>query len=208
MDNSSESDSSETETVGAHLIGSVHSSNTKDEAFATLLLGNQNCEVKFKLDTGAQVNVIPLKKFRQMNMKETNFNPTNIKLTGYGGMRLKVKGKCDVQCKYKDSRCVISFYIVDTDSPAMFGLDTCTDLGLLKLVMSPSTSSEVDRILHKYNCVFKGIGCLRDPCPIKIDKSLNPVIHPTRRIPIKATLDEMEKNGGHQKTMGQLHCHS
>ena len=58
MDNSGESDSSETETVGAHFIGSVHSSNTKDEA---LLLGKQNCEIKFKLDTGAQVNVIPIK---------------------------------------------------------------------------------------------------------------------------------------------------
>ena len=97
---------------------------------------------------GAQVNVIPLKKFRQMNMKKINFNPTNTKLTGYGGMILKVKGKCDVQCKYKDSRCVASFYIVDTDSPAVQGLQTCIDLSLIKLVMSLSTSSEVDRILQ------------------------------------------------------------
>ena len=52
LNNSNESDSSEIETVGAHFIGSVHSSNTKDEAFATLLLAKQNCEVKFKLDTG------------------------------------------------------------------------------------------------------------------------------------------------------------
>ena len=102
MDNSSESDSSETETVGAHVIGSVHSSNTKDEAFATLLLGNQNCEVKFKLDTGAQVNVIPLKKFRQMNMKEINFNPTNTKLTGYGGMRLKASVMCSAGTMIQD----------------------------------------------------------------------------------------------------------
>ena len=134
-----------------------------------------------------------------MNMKETNFNPTNTKLTGYGGMRLKVKGKCDVQCRYKDSRCVASFYIVDTDSPAVLGLQTCVDLGLIKLVMSLSTSSEVDGILQQYSCVFKGLGCLKQPYRIKIDNSVNPVIHPPRRIPaalrdrVKATLDEMEK---------------
>ena len=91
------------------------------------------------------------------------------------------------------------FYIVDTDSPAVLGLETCNDLGLIKLVMSLSTSSEVDRIIRKYNCVFKGLGCLREPHQIKIDKSVNPVIHPPRRIPaalrdrVKATLDEMEK---------------
>ena len=196
MDNSCECNSSETETEGAHFIGSVHSSNSKDEAFATQLLGNQNCEVKFKLDTGAQVNVIPLKKFRQMNKKESNFNPTNTKLTGYGGMRLKVKVKCDVQCRYKDSRCVASFYVVDTDSPAVLGFETCINLGFIKLVMSLSKSSEVDRILQKYNCVFKGLGYLREPYQNKIDKSVNPVIHPPRipavlRDRVKATLDEM-----------------
>ena len=79
----------------------------------------------------------------------------------------------------------------------MLGLQT-PDLGPIKLVMSLLTSGEVDRILQKYNCVFKGLGCLKEPYRIKIDKSVNPVIHP-RRIPaaltdrVKSTLDQMEK---------------
>ena len=74
MDNSSESDSSETETIGSHFIGSVHSSNTKDEAFATLLLGKQNCEVKFKLDTA--LKIINLSKWclKQQVSKLANLN--------------------------------------------------------------------------------------------------------------------------------------
>ena len=108
-------------------------------------------------------------------MEEINFNPTNTKVTGYGGIRLKVKGKCDVQCRYKDSRYVASFYIVHTESPSVVGCQTYIDLGLIKLVKSLSTSSEVHRILQKYSCVFKGLGCLREPYCIKINKSVNPV---------------------------------
>ena len=58
-----------------------------------LLLGKEKSALQFKLDTGAQVNVTPLQKFKQMKLKDIKFERTNTKLTGYGGTNLKMKGK-------------------------------------------------------------------------------------------------------------------
>ena len=195
-----DSDQSDTESPD-HFIGGVNSNQSSNEAFVKLLLGKEKTALQFKLDTGAQVNVIPLQKFKQMKLKDIKLEHTNTKLTGYGGTKLKVKGKCSLQCCYKNSEIVGTFHVVDTNSPAVLGLQSCVDLGLIKLVMSVSSNNSMEEMLNKYKSVFQGLGCLKEPYHIKIDRSVSPVIHPPRRIPtalrgkLKATLDEMEKLG-------------
>ena len=194
-----ESDNSETGV--AHFIGAVHNCEERNEASVTLLLGNKKSALKFKLDTGAQVNIIPAKLFKNMNLPEAKVHSTNTKLTGYGGLNLKVKGTCDIKCSYKDAENVSKFYIVETDSPAVLGLQSCIDLGLIQLVMSVSESTGISDTLEKYNNVFTGLGCLKDPYHIQIDESVSPVVHPPRRVPaalrdrLKSTLCDMEQMG-------------
>ena len=199
IDKPYESDNSDCETGGAHFIGSVHKAECRNEATVTLLLGEQKSQLKFKLDTGAQVNIIPEKWFKKLKLPEARVHSTTTRLTGYGGLNLKVKGMCDIKCTHKDSVKTCSFYIVKTDSPAVLGLQSCIDLGLIQLIMSVSESSGISEILDKYQNVFKGLGRLNNPYNIKIDKSVTPVIHPPRRVPaalrdrLKSTLDEMEQ---------------
>ena len=88
-------DSDQSDTEGPdHFIGGVNSSQSSNEAFVKLLLGEEKSALQFKLDMGAQVNVMPLEKFKQMKLKDIKLEHINTKLTGYGGTKLKVKGKC------------------------------------------------------------------------------------------------------------------
>ena len=154
-----EIDNNVCETGGAHFIGSVHRTECKNEATVTLLLGEQKSQLKFKLHTGDQVDIIPEKWFKMLRLREACVHSTITRLISYGGMNLKVKGLCDIMCTHKDC----SFYIVKTDSPAVLGLQSCIDLSLIQLIMSVSESSVFSEILDKYENVFKELGRLNDP---------------------------------------------
>ena len=136
-----------------YFIGGVNSSQSSNEAFVKLLLCKEKSTLEFKLDTSAQVNVIPLQKFKQLKLKGIKLEHINTKLTGYGGTKLKVKGKCSLQCCYKNSEIVGTFYVVDTNSPAVLGLQSCVDLGLIQPVMSVSSNTSVKQMLNKYKSV-------------------------------------------------------
>lgn len=63
----------------------------REQAFAEVELGENGRKVKFKLDTGAQTNIIPAKIFEEMFGKTALAPPTE-KLSAYNGQLLKVKG--------------------------------------------------------------------------------------------------------------------
>ena len=42
-----------------------------DQTFATVNIGPKKTPIKFKIDTGSQVNIIPLSTFRELNIKIT-----------------------------------------------------------------------------------------------------------------------------------------
>jgi hypothetical protein len=92
-----------------------------EQAFANIEIGTQGTELKFKLDTGAQVNIIPLNKYGSLT-SECELQPTTHRLTSYGGEQLPVKDTCTFKCKYKESD-TLDFYIVDTRAPAVLGLN-------------------------------------------------------------------------------------
>jgi hypothetical protein len=62
-------------------------------------------KVKIKLDTGADTNLIPLKIFQKRSHPQKLLK-TRINLEAYGGYKLKVVGKAELECKIhnKESR--------------------------------------------------------------------------------------------------------
>ena len=73
------------ETVEAALNGK------STEALATLKINNK--KVKVKLDTGAEVNVMLVRVFKQMKDGHVKMERTKTKLCGYGGTRSSVNFK-------------------------------------------------------------------------------------------------------------------
>uniref|UniRef100_A0A674EBM2 Gypsy retrotransposon integrase-like protein 1 n=1 Tax=Salmo trutta TaxID=8032 RepID=A0A674EBM2_SALTR len=175
-----------------------HISET-EQAFADIEIGTQGTKLKFKLDTGAQVNIIPLNKYRSLT-SECELQPTMRRLTGYGGEQLPVKGTCTFKCKYKESDMMLDFYVVDTRAPAVLGLKACLDMDLIKLVLSVTAPVETGNVLEEFADVFTGIGLFPGECTIHLDPDATPVVYPPRKIPLalrarlKKELESMEQS--------------
>ncbi|RXN11580.1 Retrovirus-related Pol poly from transposon [Labeo rohita] len=171
-----------------------------EQAFADILLGVEETEVSFKLDTGAQVNVIPLHTFDRLKA-QCKLLPTKHSLTGYGGQVLTVEGTCALPCRYKDRETLMNFYIVNTQAPPVLGLKACLDLDLIKLVLSVNALKEDKSIMEEYPDVSDGIGLFPGECTIHLKPDATPVVYPPRRVPLalrgrlKEELQNMEKQG-------------
>ena len=106
--------------------------NKQTEAFA--VIGMNGKRVKVKLDTGAEVNVMPLRVFSQIEDVETELKATKVKLNGYSGEEIPVKGTVKMQYKFKEINLSTIFYIVESNSKTVISLQTCRDLGIIKIL--------------------------------------------------------------------------
>lgn len=58
-----------------------------------------NTKIAFKVDTGAEVNILPISKFKELDYNES-LKKTNRGLKSYTGHNLKVIGTCQLKCIY------------------------------------------------------------------------------------------------------------
>ena len=113
-------------------------SNNTDQVFVHLKVTIKGRrpprETPFKLDTGAKVNILTLKAYRQLG--EPELEPTTQNLFSYSGDRLDIIGQCSLQCQYKNmSPQVLDFYVVDTRCASVLGLQACLSLQLIQLIL-------------------------------------------------------------------------
>ena len=107
-----------------------------DTAFAVITISTGN-DIRFKIDTGSQVNVIP--KFVYEKMRDAPpLRPSSSKIFSYSGQRLPVTGDITMECQYKECSYTGVFHVVDTPpaSQPILGLPTCLQLKVIQLVLS------------------------------------------------------------------------
>ena len=173
--------------------GTAHS----DQIFVDMEVVNVKKRIKFKLDTGSQINCIPYRYFKRLGLKVT-LQETKNRLMSYSGTPLDVKGKFKTVLRYKSKSMNLEFYVVHTSASPVLGLKSCTDLGLIKLVLSVDKSDKC-QFAEEFSDVFEGLGLFEGEHHICINKDYPPVIHPPRRVPhalkdkLKKELDRMEK---------------
>ncbi|CAB3992300.1 Hypothetical predicted protein [Paramuricea clavata] len=111
-------------------IGAVNSIHNEENVFKTLSIeGN---EIKFKIDTGTQANIIPLPTFEKMKLKQTRLERPTAKLTSYTGDYLPVVGECNLKCNNK----TLKFFVVKTGQVPIIGLKASQELNLIKIIMN------------------------------------------------------------------------
>ena len=95
--------------------------------------------IKGKQDTGAEISVMPLNIFDQLNTKlngELKLCPCNdVQVIGYSKQSVEIVGKVTVNCSHANTtkRCV--FYITNlTDSKILLGLTFCKAFDLVKIL--------------------------------------------------------------------------
>ncbi|KAG1665149.1 hypothetical protein GQR58_019471 [Nymphon striatum] len=189
IDKESDSDS-ENSSDAFSLIGEIIKKRNANDWHIKSIIRNK--EINFKLDTGAQCNVLPLHLIKTMKgVKIRNRAP---KLISYSGNTIKTIGKADLELEYKQKFYIISFIIVQSKFMPVLGLETCLEMNLIKRVNAINAES-------KYKCLFSGLGCLPGKYKISTDESVPPVVHPPRKFPhtlkhkIKEELDRLEQFG-------------
>ncbi|XP_063046009.1 uncharacterized protein K02A2.6-like [Engraulis encrasicolus] len=152
----------------------------------------KDTEVKFKLDTGADANVLPLSILQKIPGPH-QLQPTHITLVAYGGTRLKPEGTVKLTCDVARTTTDLLFFITKHSSTPILGRDACEQLQLVKRMQTialkaPATKEE---LVDAYPSVFSGLGQFPGVHHIHTDPHVAPVVHGCRKIPI-AVMDRLK----------------
>lgn len=180
-------------------------------------------EVNFKMDTGAEINCLPIKYVKKMNLNN-KIVKSNIRLYAYNNEEVKTHGKIVLQCNINKNSIPVEFEIVDNDFQPILGIASCVKLNLIKKVFNvncdelagvkrtsaPKTNNKSIEIklpedkevfLQDYIDVFDGLGQIPGKCLIELKDKSEPKLNYKKRIPfslhdkLKKQLDLMVNDG-------------
>ena len=149
----------------------------------------------FKLDTGAQCNVLPKTVYDKITTMP--LLPSLARLESYSKTCIKPVGRCELTCWVRGHKHQVLFQVVDGSYTPLLGRESCEQVGLEQRISTIGSKG----ILDEFPEVFQGLGCLSGKYHISVDPSVQPVVHPPRRIPhskrdpLKKELDRMENVG-------------
>ena len=146
-------------------------------------VGNE--AVKFQIDCGASVNVLPLKF-----VKDVQLLPCTKTLVMWNGTKVKPLGSCTLPVinPKNDGKYQVKFLVVEENWTPLLGLNAVEEMILLT-VHSENFVNFVkksdDDPLIKYPGVFYGrLGTLPGKVHLQIDANCKPVMLPARKIPV------------------------
>jgi hypothetical protein len=164
-----------------------------------LIINNHN--VKFKIDTGANINVLPMYILEKIQINTSLISKSRLEISAYGGFQFVAKGIIVLDCKYKNKFHKIHFIVANVTSEPVLGLQTCIDLQLIKRIDNISYQDEKQLFISKYQDIFCGLGKLPFKYDIQLRDDAVPVVKQLQRIPfslyerLKFTLNDLEKQG-------------
>ena len=171
----------------------------------------------FKIDTGADGNLMPIKMFTVLFPKvslDTLSKTINkgVTLFAYNNTPIKQFGMCSVRLSFKDRSLVCKFFVVEHDT-ALVGINDSEKLGLVKVNFDMVKNEHVQiindvteesfkcEIEGEYPELFKGIGLMDGEISIKLKDGAIPHMEPIRRVPhamqepLKLELDKLVSEG-------------
>ncbi|XP_003740183.1 uncharacterized protein K02A2.6-like [Galendromus occidentalis] len=184
--------------------------NSASQWWQRLALGDSKIKVDFKLDSGAQICILPWRIFKTIPDRPV-LKPTHKTISSYSSHTLKIAGTCTVAVAIPgDTRKTpVLFFVVYTSAPAILGLPECERLGLIqrttpKTMRLDSIHDEKMEMVRRNHDLFDGkLSTLPGIQRIEINQNDQPPrrIFPPRRLPIRhkekihRTIQEMEKRG-------------
>ena len=179
-------------------IGTVETNKPPNEWLETVEINTH--KIKCKIDTGAQCNVFPLSTYQKLIGKNGALSKSKVKLVSFSGHRTTPVGKITTLIQHKNRYYPVEFQVVDLQNTApILGVLTSQELGLVKRMHTVKT--EQQDILNNYPDLFEGLGCLPVEHHIELNETIEPVIHPPRRVPeairsrVTKELHQMEEEG-------------
>ena len=182
----------------------VHATTTSTTSWMKTLRINST-DVKCKLDTGAEANCMSYGTFLSLRYL-SNIRQTSELLSGYtDAPPARPRGVATLKVSHKGQFYNIDFYIVNHDASVIIGLPTCIKLNLVKridnIISGTPSSNASSALLAEFADIFSGTGEFPGEHHITVDPSVQPVIHPPRRVALavqpklKQLLDQMVETG-------------
>ena len=157
--------------VGQLFVGDIQNTDCRAE------LRVCDVPVTFKLDTGAQANVLPVSTYRRIRPIQQLLQTKTV-LTAFGNVKIKPVGviKLRVTCPDTKRNQVMEFFVTDTDDIPILGKDACQSMNLVKRVhidgvTTHSKGITKDDLLTDYSDVFSGVGMFEQEYDIEVDPS-------------------------------------
>ena len=138
--------------------------------------------IPYKLDTGAQVNILSRDDYQQLKQK-SQLLPSMVKLSAYNGSAIPVTEKSVLNLHYKGKSYSVLFIIIDIDATPILGYATCSLLNFIKHVMQINDSMHT-LMTEKFKNCFGEIGKIPGVHHLTIDPAVPSVIHPPRKLSI------------------------
>ena len=142
--------------------------------------------IVFKLDTGADINVLPINCITFLRNNNIIQHDDHIKITNYDGRPIKMLGYCYLRVMCKDRIETLKFYVVDANASAVLGIGTIKKLELLKRNDVGILEKVNLNIFNEYRDVFNGVGLIKNKtCAFKLKKNYQPSVATCRKVPFK-----------------------
>ncbi|CAI6376903.1 unnamed protein product [Macrosiphum euphorbiae] len=163
--------------------------------------------IQFKLDTGAEANVIPLSVLNAVGLTPITVNRCKEKLVNYSGTDINALGKINLLCKIKSNdEQYLEFFVVNNENCVpILGLNSCVELKLINRVdicqLNPDKFNLECEIYKKFKDIFHGVGNFKQNYNLELKSDAKPVTHAPRKFAIslldqlKNELNKLEKMG-------------
>ena len=176
----------------------------------------------FKVDTGADDNLLPLgeffKHFPKANMAQlAKTIDIGMKLYAYNNTEIKQLSVCELLVEYREHCKICQFYVVDFPT-AILGIHNSESLGLITVhfdcIGAETSQTDMDvnaiqsdsydfsiRIKHEYKDLFTGIGNMNKVIDIKLKEGAIPYVAPihcvahTLQEPLRLELEKLVDEG-------------
>ena len=133
--------------------------------------------VRYKLDTGSQVHVLPGSVYFKL------LHATKVKLSAYNDTPIPVISRCVTDIKHRKKTFPFMFVVADTESCPIIGLNTCERLNFIKQIVT--VNSSYSDLIDEFSDVFGEIGYLRKEHHVEVDPKVTQSVNPPRKIPKK-----------------------
>jgi hypothetical protein len=154
-----------------------------------------NTDLLLEIDSGAMCNVLSrntAERFRSVSQ----IKQSDTIINGISGKQMKAFGKITLPCEYKGAIENIVFQVIDTPRNVnLLGREDSVNLGLIARVNSVEVTTSA--MINEFSDVIgEDIGCLPGEYEIKLDKSVTPVVHAPRTVPV-AIRDQLKSELNH-----------
>ena len=158
-------------------LGSVTEINAVDDWHTDLKVDDKS--VKFRIDTGADVSVIPDSYFKRLD----GLQKTDKQLYGPGGSKIEVLGVHKATIESKNNKTVQDLYVVKGLKKPLLGKPAIQALNILQRINTVSSSKVEPKT--EYPELFQGLGRIDNAYTVRLKEDAKPFsIASPRRLPL------------------------